>query len=142
MYREIIGHRLSSRSVFEPSVIVAQTLAYGITTPVCASLSRTIRWKLTFLGGLTSCMLVPLSMRNGTAVIASAVIFIPCQSATPRTWVGIGLTPPAEAAASAAAAAEPVGQAGMVMPGMLPQLAIGLAGADAAGLALAGPAAA
>ncbi len=40
--------------------MVAQTLAYGITTPVCASLSSTIRWKLTFLGGLTSCMLVPL----------------------------------------------------------------------------------
>ena len=41
--------------------------------------------------------------------------------------MGIGLTPPADAAASAAAAAELVGQAGMVMPGMLPQLAIGLA---------------
>jgi hypothetical protein len=67
------------------------------------------------------------------------VIFIPCQSAVPRTWVGTGLTPPADAAASAAAASAGfvVGQAGMVMPGMLPQLAIGLA--DELGLAAPEP---
>src|ERR1700722_8150339 len=80
---------------------------------------------------------------NVAAVIASAVIFTPCQSATPRTWVGTGLTPPADAAASGAASVELVGQAGMVMPGMLPQLAIGLAdavGFAAAGLGVAAPA--
>ena len=60
MYREIIGQRLSSSGVFEPSVMVAHTLAYGMATPVCASASITIRWKLTFLGGLTSCIAVPL----------------------------------------------------------------------------------
>src|SRR6202789_1073618 len=78
-------------------------------------------------------------MSNGTAVIAIAVIFIPCQSAVPRTWVGTGLTPPADAAASAAAASAGlvVGQAGMLMPGMLPQLAIGLA--DELGLAAPEP---
>jgi hypothetical protein len=60
MYREIIGHRRSSTGIAEPFVTVAHTDAYGITTPVWASLSSTIRWKLVFLAGLTSCIDVPL----------------------------------------------------------------------------------
>ena len=60
MYREIIGHSRSSNGVLPPWVMVAHTDAYGITTPVCASLSATIRWKLTLAAGLTPCMLVPL----------------------------------------------------------------------------------
>ena len=34
---------------------------------------------------------------NGTGVIASAVIFMPCQSATPSCCIGTGLIPPADA---------------------------------------------
>src|ERR1700748_2834568 len=42
-------------------------------------------------------------MSNGTGVIASAVIFIPCQTAVPSTWVGTGFTPPAAASLLAGA---------------------------------------
>src|SRR5579875_1434749 len=53
----------------------------------------TIRWNVVFRLGLTSWTCVPLKTRNGTAVIASAEMAIPCQLAEATTCVGTGLIP-------------------------------------------------
>ena len=46
--------------------------------------------------------LVPLKITNGTAVVARATIFIPCQSAVASVCVGTGLIPSTEIAFSSA----------------------------------------
>ena len=45
------------------------------------------------LGMLTFCSRVPLKMKNGTAVISSAEIFMSCQVAVANRWIGIGVIP-------------------------------------------------
>jgi hypothetical protein len=59
--------------------------------------------------------LVPLKITNGTAVVARATIFIPCQSAVASVCVGTGLIPSTEIAFSSAGP--------MFIPAMLPPLA-------------------
>src|ERR1700727_1802145 len=49
--------------------------------------------KLVLGVGLTSCSCVPLKITNGTAVIASAEISMPCHRLEERTCVGTGLRP-------------------------------------------------
>src|ERR1700753_1121721 len=55
-------------------------------------------------------------MSTGTAAIAPAVIFIPCQPAVPSTWVGTGFTPPAAASLLTAALLVAAGVGPMSIP--------------------------
>ena len=88
-------------------------------------------------------------MSNGTGVIAIAVIFIPCQTAVPSTWVGTGVIPLSPAAAASLLAAAPPAAFGVaamliplipLIPLMLLLMAAGLAPDLAAELPLAHPA--
>ncbi len=82
-------------------LIVVQTPAYGIATPVWASLSITIRWKLVCLVGLTTRSVPePAQITNSAGVVVRAWICMPGIHVMParraiRRWsFGRTLPPP------------------------------------------------